>query len=397
MPNTLARAALLLLPLAMVPSAQESLRDALVGGRTRLDLRYRVESVDADGFSRDALASTLRTALGYETKSWHDLSLALEFEDVAQVGDDTYNSSVNGKGAYPAVLDPTGSAVNQAYLRYDGPADTEVRLGRQELLLDNERFVGNVGWRQNHQSFDGLTARWTGAPGWTLTYAYFDDVNRITGSVLNTETNLLNVGYDVEGVGRLTGYVYHLDVQTTPILSSSTVGLRFAGSAEVSGEVDLLYTAELATQTDSGSNPNDVDADYSFLELGARVAGVTARIGLETLGGSGDPGDAFQTPLATGHKFNGFADLFAAGTPDEGLEDLMLGLAGGIGPVDASATYHVFRADSGGLDYGKELDLVLGYALGTHTSVGLKLADFSADDAFADTTKVMVWLGYAVL
>ncbi|HED65297.1 MAG TPA: hypothetical protein ENJ09_07060 [Planctomycetes bacterium] len=380
--------------------AASSFHDALAGGRTWLKFRYRLESVDQDTPSDSALASTLRTAFGYETASWNHLKAAFEFEDVARVIAGDYDSGVNGRTAYPKVLDPTGASVNQAYVTYDGLEGTLFKVGRQEIILDNARFVGNVGWRQNHQSYNAVVGVCTAVENMTAVLAFVDDVNRITGATLNTNSIIFNVGYDLEDVGRIVGYFYDLDVQDAATLSSSTVGLRFTGKHGMGDDLDLLYTVEFANQTDTADNPNDVDADYLFLQIGAMTHGITVQLGSETLGGSGDVGDAFQTPLATLHAHNGYADIFAPGTPDDGLVDTSLTVKGKVGPVKASLIYHQFDSDSGSIDYGDELDLVFGYPIDTHTKAGLKIADFSAGDSaspFQDTTKVMLWLDYAVL
>ena len=48
----------------------------------------------------------------------------------------------------PVVADPADTEINQALIRYQGDK-WRVAAGRQEILLGDVRFVGNVGWRQN--------------------------------------------------------------------------------------------------------------------------------------------------------------------------------------------------------------------------------------------------------
>src|SRR3546814_3293516 len=64
---------------------------------------------------------------------------------------------------------------------------------------------------------------------------------------------------------------------------------------------------------------------------------------------------AFQTPLATLHAFNGWADRFLS-TPGNGLEDIYVGVGGKHGQWNWQALWHDFSADRGGADYGTELD-----------------------------------------
>ena len=135
-----------------------------------------------------------------------------------------------------------------------------------------------------------------------------------------------------------------------------------------------------------------------MVEVGTEVSGFTIKLANEHLGGTGVSGEAVQTPLATGHKFNGFADVFLA-TPPAGLEDLYLSVGTTIADVQCSATYHDFESDAGGLDYGNELDLVLGYELCPAFAVGVKFASFDGEVAqgFGDVDKLMGWFNWTVL
>lgn len=385
-------------PAPQPSSTLERLDQAVLGGKWWLRLRYRLENVEQDGFARDAWASTLRTVLGYESAPWHGASLVLEFEDVSVLGNELYDSTVNGETSYPVVADPEGSEVNQAHLKYVPAEEATVKLGRQVLTLDNHRFVGDVGWRQNQQTFDAATVSWAAVEHLQLFYGFVDNANRVFGEDSpqgdhRMASHLVNVGYEVEKIGRLSGYAYLLDYDSVDALSSNTVGLRLAGKHGL-GQAELLYTAEYARQTDAADNPNDVDQDYLLGELGAKVRGFTLEAGAEVLGGSGDPGDAFQTPLATLHAFNGWADKFLT-TPDAGLEDYYLALSKKLGEFDAQVVWHDFQADSGGADYGTELDVSLAWRPCKKVVVGLKLADYQADDFATDTTKAWLWLAYA--
>ena len=138
--------------------AGESLSKALKDGKVDIDLRYRYEHVEQAGFDRDANASTLRLRLGFGTGLYHGFSAYLDFEVLRTIGADNYNSTANGKVEFPVVPDPEDEEVNQAYLAYSAPRQTVFRLGRQRITLDNQRFVGNVGWRQLEQTFDAFSA-----------------------------------------------------------------------------------------------------------------------------------------------------------------------------------------------------------------------------------------------
>ena len=122
-------------------------------GRYWIDVRLRSESVEQDSILEDASALTSRTRVGYETKNYRGLQFLIEAENISAVRDD-YNSTTNGNMQYSVVADPEGTEFNRIYLSYTDIPETSVALGRQKIILDNARFLGNVGWRQNEQTFD---------------------------------------------------------------------------------------------------------------------------------------------------------------------------------------------------------------------------------------------------
>lgn len=369
---------------------------AFKGGRLWLLGNYRYEFVDQDGFSKDAHASTLRTVLGYETASLHGFHGLLEFEDVSVIGNQLFDTSPGGDR--PVVLDPDNTEINQAYLHYAHGEGGSLRLGRQAVFLDNWRFVGHAPWRQNNQSLDAATLRFD-AGGFEGFYAFVTNANRVLGKDFDRgddsmQTHLVNVSRDFEDLGKLSLYGYLLDYDDVVGLSSNTFGARFSGERSYE-EVDLLYTLDLAQQSDTGDNPADYDETYSLLELGLRRGGWSVRAGLEQLGGSGDPGESMQTPLASLHRHNGWADQFVA-IPDAGLQDLYLAVRSRHGKLGTGIIYHQFDAESGSMDYGSEWDAILTYALRESVTLGAKLALYDADDFSVDTEKFWVWIRLSI-
>jgi len=400
---TSAGAALLLLALAVIgpttalAEEEPSLKGALKNGKATVNLRYRYEDVSDDAVGdKHARASTLRTVLGYRSQAYKGFSLQLEAENVAVVGNDLYNnrgagSLNNGVRDRPVVADPADTEINQALLRYQGDM-WQVAAGRQEILLGDVRFVGNVGWRQNHQSFDALRIDNSSLGGLRFTYAFVDRVNRIFGDSQDMASHLLNASFDLQNIGKFTFYGYLLDYQDAAGLSTSTWGLEFAGKRSLSDQRALLYEIEHAEQSDHADNPNAIDAGYTALMIGASLPKVTFKLAWELLGGSPDDGQ-FSTPLATLHKYNGWADKFLS-TPADGLEDLYLQANGKIGKIAWLVKYHDFGAESSSVSYGQELDLQLVYTSPRGVLFGLKGALYDADQFAADTNKWMVWSVY---
>ncbi len=384
--NTCLKLSALALAVASASSAfaaepATSLEQAITDGDATLNLRYRFEFVDQEG-KKEAKASTLKTRLTFETLSYQGASAVLEFDNGSEVFSDDYNDLKNGKSEYAVVADPTYTSVNQAYLNYAAPAETTVRFGRQRILLDNQRFVGGVGWRQNEQTYDAFTLINKALPETTITASYVTHVKNILDSTVDTEYTLLNLKNSSLAAGNISAYAYLLkDV-------SDTYGLRFDGKTKTDA-LTVLYTAEYARQ--NADNAADNDADYFLGELGADVKGITAKLGYE-IQSSDDGAYAFRTPLGTNHKFNGWADKFLA-TPANGLEDAYVTVSTKLAGPKIAVTYHQFDANEGGAEYGNELDLVIAQKFGKNYDALLKFAQYNAEDFSVDTTKVWLQLG----
>lgn len=377
-----------------------TLKEAITKGKPILSFRYRYENVEDDAFDKDARASTLRTAFGYTSLPWKGLSFLIEGENVTSVGNDLYNNSGpgdsnNGVTDRPVVADPAGTGVNQAYGQYV-LGKSRFQLGREEIIIGDARYVGNVGWRQNHQSFDGLTFR-NNSLGWAkFFYSYIDNVSRITGANATMSTNLANASFKLGSFGTLTPYAYLLDYDQMSQVGNSTqtYGLEFLGTWEVNDSVSLLYELEYADQSDFGDNPNDVSAEYNFIMGGVKLKPLSLRVGYELLGGSLEEG-RFTTPLATLHKFNGWADKFLV-TPPKGLRDLYLQLDGTVKFITWSARYHDFKSDQDSDPYGSEFDAEVLFKTPWKQGFGLKAALYDADEFSADTKKFWVFTTYKI-
>lgn len=385
-------AALVLTMLPVSAAAQEGgLLDALRGGEPVVNLRLRNEYVDDTWYDKTSNALTLRTVLGYRSGAFRGVSLYAEAEAVAAVlDDDTYAAPGNGVTGRPTIADPVGVGMNQAFVQWsDG--DTRVKVGRQEIVLGNARFVGNVGWRQNHQSYDAALVSTTALRPVNATYAFMREIHRVTGAQVHTRSHIADVSAELSGYGTLSLTGLLLDVEHDPSLSTATIGGTFTGKRPVSETITLLYDLSVATQGDAGDNPNeDLSALYTRVELGAAAKPGAIRIGRESLGGSPDEGQ-FTTTLATLHKFNGWADVFM-NTPPNGLVDLYVTVSTTLGKTGLTATYHDFGAETGSDRYGGEIDLQVTYAAPGRIDLGAKLSRFMGDVVGRDVTKLWAWV-----
>lgn len=393
-----------------VASAGENPDAILKEGSFFGQMRYRYETVDQDGIANHATASTVRTNLGFKTGAYQGFTSLAELQLVTELGANDFNNTVNGKTAYPVVADPKTAEFNRAWVAWNSDNGFGVKVGRQAVNLDNQRFIGTVGWRQNDQTYDAALVYYTGIENLTAHYGHVVNVNRIFGDDhvlgdLDTSTHLVRLGYKADDLLDVAAYAYLWEVDLAPALSAQTYGLRATGKTAISDDWSFAYEAEYAQQSEYGNNPNDFDENYYHISPSISGHGLTLQAGYEVLGGNGT--NSFQTPLATLHKFNGWADKFLA-TNANGLEDIYGKVVYKISGTDTQldgtkfvAMYHNFDGDKSG-EYGSEIDLSVGKSFklpeglpSEKLNVLVKFADYDADDApYTDTQKL--WLQMSV-
>jgi hypothetical protein len=381
-------------------SEDKSLAGAITSGEAHVGFRYRYEFVDQDGISEDANASTVRLRLNYKTGSWQNLSGFLEFDYIAEVLLNDFNSlggSSPDRNKYPVVADPKGPDLNQLYFEYAPNAQTKVRAGRERIIFDNARFVGNVGWRQNPQTYDAAGIDYSGWPDTQVSYRYVTTVRRIFGNDVpsgrhDNDTHLLNIRVKLSDDWTVVPYLYAIDNKDAPAFSTTTFGARVTGKAEVAGgRLDLV--GELATQSDAANNPVSFDTEY--WHAGATWTlenGLSLGLAFDSLGGDQNvAGASFRTPLATLHAHQGWADKFLS-TPNAGVDDLFFTAKYKVGPWNLTGVYHDFSAESGSSDWGTEIDISAGRKLDDRYGVLFKAAFYDADQHATDTTKFWIML-----
>lgn len=373
-----------------------------------VDLRLRYENVHQDGIAKDANAVTGRMRSGFEIAHRSGLAVLVEAEGTLAIDPD-YNSLTNGKARFATVADPENVELNRAQLQYRGIEGWTFTAGRQVINIDDQRFVGAVAWRQNEQTFDAVRveAKQVGPFFADVAYAWSDrTIYGITAQDLApTSAYKQSIGGDNVFAGgglkfgpvTAKGFAYLVD-QDEPgrrQFSSQTYGGRAVAAIPI-GKAKVTLIGSYARQSDYASNPNRYAASYWVAEGGTTLFGFGGTVGYEVLGADDgrSTATAFQTPLATLHKFNGFADKFLT-TPANGLTDLYGSLGRAFPGVHAlpgltaSVTYHRFRSDRLDQHYGDEWDAQLGFKL-HGVGVLAKYATYDADQYATDTRKL--WL-----
>ncbi|MCW2404537.1 hypothetical protein M2336_001166 [Sphingobium sp. B1D7B] len=368
------------------------------------ELRLRYESVDQDGLAQSqADAATARLRAGAQA-SLGPLSALVEGQGTLRLAGDAFDG-LNGAANRPLIADPQNVALSRAQIAYRTPSFA-LTAGRQRIMLDDERFVGAVGFRQNGQSFDAARGEWTGLPGVRADVAYVWQVRTIWGvdgagarpRSIDGDSVLTNVSAKTP-FGTVTGFAYLIDQDEAAVqgyrLSSQTYGVRLAGTRKLSASTKLGYALSYARQSDYRRNPNDYAADYWLADVTLDVAALKLNAGYEVLGASG--GAAFtsvQTPLGTNFKFQGWADKFLT-TPPDGLRDLYAGASYGRRGVTVQAIYHRFESDRLARHYGDEINFLASVKRDKAT-VSARFARYAADSFGTDTSKLWLQLDWAL-
>ena len=359
-----------------------------------LDTRFRYEYGDIDTLAVSH-AATVRNRLGLLTRKMGGFQAYAEYEGTLVVDrSDYFAPGTELPTGQTPIADPESHELNQAWVSYHSPSDVcGLKVGRQAINLDGQRWIGTVGWRQNMQTFDAAGFTINPTEDLSIYYGYIWQVNRIFGSEaflapftdFKGQSHVFNATYTGLPFGKLTAYVYSLDLHNLAgdINSNDSFGFFLAG--DFFG--DSSYYLEYAFQTDGSNSPIDYEANYVHANLSKKFGAIKATAGLEYLGA--DNGRGFAFPLATLHKFNGFADVFL-NTPAGGLSDAYLSIGTELAGVKFAAAYHYFWDDGFDVTIGQEFDLVASKAITENVSILGKAAFFDGNGAQPDVTRAII-------
>lgn len=334
--------------------------------------------------------ATLRTRFGVQSGTYKGFTALVEGVNTFSPFSSEYfdGQAPNSRGQTP-VADPERTDVNRFWLEFGKKewAGSKLKSGRQRIKLDDDRWIGNVGWRQNEQTFDAARFQTSlGVDDLVLQYVYAWEVNRIFADVgapgqldFDPNAHFFNVGYKVNESLKAVAFAYLIDPDSPAYsaFGSATYGARFTGAIPLNDDFSIPYQASYAYQTDWGRNQVSYGAHYAYVEAGLKFKPIgTLAAGYEHLGSDTDA--RIVTPFSTAHKFNGFADVFLNNGGLRGLRDFYVSFAPKM-PFKgwtAKVWFHQFWDDQGGDNLGQEYNLVTSYKLNKHISFLWKAAYF---------------------
>ncbi len=331
--------------------------------------------------------------------------------------------------------------VHQAYftLKNFATLPADLKLGRQEVVLDGHRLFGNTVWTTGAQTHDAIRLTHKGG-NHTLSYIYMlaregdrlsnvtregndadDMTSPPTPARLSEDSNddldvhLLHANFQGVLGGGLSLYLVGTQDERATDEDNDiyTVGFRQAGQLfgiDYRGEYYHQWgDANADAKATNSSNAGDIDRDaYMFgVRVGKKFNNVMMKPSLtvwyDQLSGTdgadggtstGDEWETFNTLFDTGHKFYGHMDLFLnsvnGGTGGLGLTDFAI--KGSLQPMPGwtfKAAYHWFDteadpADNADDSLGTELDLALVHKYNANTVITAGYSFFEADQLFRD-------------
>jgi hypothetical protein len=390
-----------------------SFTEAFTEGTPALNLRARIEHVDAEGSPRGE-AHTLNTKLSFASGNYEGFAALIEFTNTSSYFNSRYNSGLSTTPsilARPIIADPKGTSLNRSFLQYTGIEKTLINFGRQFITLDDQRFVGNNSFRQTPQSFDSISFSNTTFANTELFYSYITEVNNIfSGNDRKighnkARSHLANATW--QPLAFLTGtafiYVHNNLTAANASNSSDSYGLNLTGEYLLNDSASLDYSGTYARQDGRHNNPISYKANYYKIGLGAKYALNaeiidTVRVALahEVFGSDTNHSNkSFQTVLGSNYEFNGLAGQFIT-KPDGGLKDSYISTqALFLTDYEATLSLHQFRSKGLPVRFGHEWNIGLSYRWNENFKVGVEFANFdatpnSANYGYVDVNKF--WL-----
>ena len=369
----------------------------LRNGSPILELRPRYNHISESNKPELTEGVTLRAISGWRTAPLHGWRLTLEAIVAEHIGRKRFNDegALNATSPYPLLPDPRFAGVNRVQL--DGEvAGARVRIGRQVVHLDDQRWVSDNDFRQIPQLFDGISAAVTPLADTELMAAHYLRVRNTSGKTQDLRLTLLHAAWNPHPGHAIAAYaVFHDQAQNGAFTgfadnSYRVAGVRASGSIALSPSLQLPYVADAAHQRGIAGGDARVHAGYWRLGAGIDGGPWLLRYDIEKKG-SNNGVFGLQNPLTDFYAFNGWA-LHFFNTPREGLRDAWLTARYGFGPLTLHAEAHRFRSDFGSLDFGRESDLGVTWQLWPDGLLRLQHARYDPGSGGTGATVRKTWL-----
>lgn len=304
------------------------------------------------------------------------LSFYLSLQDVRIWGDvPQLNSS-----------DKNGVGIHQAWGKIKLDPTFFLKVGRQEIIYDDHRIFGDVGWAQQARSHDAARVEYNNAGlKIDLGFAFNQSDENLTGNTLTTPGTYKSIQYlwahnewnkfsaSFLFLNNGLQFIDDINSNNNQTRYSQTLGTHLNYKAN-----NLKLTSNLYYQFGKDIANNDLNAYLISLEGNYKIAAKsTLGLGVELISGNdnGSPSNqenkAFTPLYGTNHKFNGLMDYFYVGnhTNSVGLLDIYANAKVALNEKsNVNIALHNFSAaaeigPNSEKQLGTELDIVYAYKL----------------------------------
>ena len=275
---------------------------------------------------KPAILVNNRTRLNLDYHHGDQLQLFLSFQNV----------NIWGQAPQVQLNDRTGGlSVFEAYAALPIYEDLNIKIGRQMIVLDEDRIFGSLDWHPAGRAHDAVNINWkndklTLRSFFAFNQNYFDgNASSVNGNVNNPKGQYFYIAPGTQPYQHLEAVHAHYDFAPTQGLSflvanlgqrnssnndidynMQTIGFHYRGKSDA-----LRYGAEAYLQTGKSAAGKDKEAFLLAALVGYQFTpAFSATLGLDYLSGNdaNDPtkDKAFNPFSGTNHKFYGFMDHF---------------------------------------------------------------------------------------
>ena len=299
-----------------------------------------------------------------------------------------------GQAPQVQVIDRTGGlSVFEAYAALPLGGGFDLKLGRQQIVLDEDRIFGSLDWHPAGRAHDAVNINWRPVENlylrsfFAFNQNYLDGkaaTDKINGNVNNPKGQYFTPGQPYQHMEALHAHYAFTPEQQLSFLFANlglrnddkadynmqTFGVHYRGRSE-----SLSYGAEAYLQTGKNNTGATKEAYLLAAMVGYKfLPSLSATMGIDYLSGnnttdSSDKDKVFTPFSGTNHKFYGFMDYYYVSyTPKVGLLNPYISATVKTSEKgNLSATGHYFRS-AGKIDgkthhLGVEADLVYTHKL----------------------------------
>ena len=408
--NKMMLSALLLAGVASIAQAQEENapeNSFTLSAQLRPRFEYRNGAyVPLQEGEKPAILVNNRTRLNFNYQHGDQLQFYVSLQNV----------NIWGQAPQVQVKDRTGGlSVFEAYAALPLYKDVNAKIGRQMIVLDEDRIFGSLDWHPAGRAHDAININWKASEKLSLRSFFAFNQNYLEGNITSGNVNnpkgqffapggqpyqhleAVHAHYDFAPTQGLSVLIANLgqrnDLVDDNDYNMQTIGFHYRGKSNA-----LRYGAEAYLQTGKNAAGKDKEAfllaglvGYQFTPTFSATLGVDYLSGNDT-NSSSDKDKAFNPFSGTNHKFYGFMDHFYVSySPSVGLLNPYLNLNLKTSDKGSlSATGHYFRSagkilgseDNKTRHLGVEGDLVYTHKIQQYVSLQAGYSLFIPSDSY---------------